>query len=185
MKRFSVIVVALLLPTLAGCGIGGHSEREVATQKALDTNMPLSAAVMVGYQCPSTGFGFLPAVTKYAGIPGVHVGPTVMQNPPGYLVGHKEPCHLISWDAGIPIKKRDIPPLADVTIGHYVLDKLGEDQSEMGMVSAPFRAHFEPTELGKILVERGFAAEPQAQLQSNVMFAKDADGHVVAEIQRF
>jgi len=184
MKRFSVIVVALLLPTLAGCGIGGHSEREVATQNALDTNVPLSTIVVDGYQCPSTGFGSLPAVMKYAGIPGVHVGPTVMQNEPG--VAQKEPCHLVSWDAGIPIKKRETTsPIADVTIGHYVLDKPGEDQSEMGMVSAPFRAHFEPTEIGKILIERGFAAAPQAQLQSNVMFAKDADGHVVAEIQRF
>jgi len=49
--------------------------------------------------------------------------------------------------------------------------------------AAPFRAHFEPTELGKELIAAGLATRPEDVPNGHATITKDADGNFVAQAQ--
>lgn len=96
-----------------------------------------------------------------------------------YIKG--EPCRLVSWDADVPLQNhlRSIAYKALVTT---FWTSLATTRTNLASFYAPLRAHFEPTKLGKRLIDAGIAVAPTVQIEDSVYFAKDADGHLTGSL---
>jgi len=177
--RISLVVFAV---SIAGCGAGGDGgARTAAVQKALDANPPvlgvprgkaceLDSAVVDAWMDP----------TRFKSIKEVKIAPA------GYGSGilADAPCYTFTWDSSVVFdpKAQTFNGTA-VPLGRLIVDKVGDDETVGGVQAAPFRAHFEATDLGKELIAAGLASRPQDVPNGHAMITKDADGNYVAQTQ--
>ncbi len=177
--RTSLVVFAV---SIAGCAaVGDGGARTAAVQKALDASPPV-LGVPRGKACELDS----PAVdawmdpTRFKSIKEVKIAPA----------GHGEgiladaSCYAFSWDSSVVFDpKAQVFNGTAVPLGRLIVDKVGDDETVAGVQAAPFRAHFEPTDVGKELIAAGLVGRPQDVANGHAMITKDADGNYVAQTQ--
>ncbi len=177
--RISLVVFAA---SIAGCGaVGDGGARTAAVQKALDASPPV-LGVPRGKACEvdSTVDDAWMDPTRFKSIKEVKIAPA----------GHGEgiladaPCYTFTWDSSVVFDpKAQVFDGVAVPLGRLIVDKVGDDESVGGVQAAPFRAHFEASDIGKELIAAGLANQPQDVPNGHATITKDADGNYVAQTQ--
>ncbi len=138
----------------------------------------LNVALPAKQVCDSTLFGS--TTDAYVGLPGANVGPRVPEYPgvpARQQAFHRESyCRSISWPGDTTGQ------VHEASLGRYVVEKIGPDQSTRGMTYAPFRARFEPSTIGSALIAHRIRSAPRSELEGSVSFSKDADDKTRADI---
>jgi hypothetical protein len=66
----------------------------------------------------------------------------------------------------------------DIVLGRYIVDKVGDEETEpFGNVS-PFRMTFHPSAFGMKLIADELATPPQKTVDGQASLSKDVDGHL-------
>jgi hypothetical protein len=175
----SLAVVQLVcLATLTCCGDNGRLK---AVQAAMD-----ASARQPRLSVPNNDYcGQLYAKTagrreldpdSYKGMSHVSVTPVVTHD---FMGTHN--CFHFAWDSSA---RFDVfgtsEDRSNLIIGHYVVDKVGGDQTgPFGARIAPFKAHFEANDIGKLLIARGLAKAPDDIDNGQATVGTDADGKSV------
>ena len=97
-------------------------------------------------------------------------------------------CVKLTWSPSSGI--RNLPPpdygganYADALLGHYVVDKVGEEQDgAMGLKVTPYKAHVVLNELAKSLIAARVVRAPADVTDGQVLLRKDADGKWIAQL---
>ncbi len=161
----------------SGVGGGGDDGRNAAAQLALDAQ-PRTVIVPNGKSCHIDIYWRDEAPKNFKGVPGVTV---VASGTETSFMG-TSPCTTVTWPKSVIVPN----PLLDteraaISIGHFVLDKLGDNvDAGTGTFRAPFKAHFEASTLGGELIKRKLATAPSDITDGTIEFHKDADGKWVA-----
>jgi hypothetical protein len=165
----------IFLACLAGCGGGDDAGRIAAAASAVN-NPPPQQIVPVGHYCYTNDDNTNAA--KYKTTSFVKVTPEAPQQ----LIMTTMACSKFTWDssAGIP---KGATATYYLTIGKYVVDKVGADAAggPFGETVAPFKAHFEPNDIGAALIAAGIADRPADIDNGSVPLHKNADGNWVAD----
>jgi len=104
---------------------------------------------------------------------------TVKPSASKYLGGK---CYTISWNSDI-IAAATVKNYMYyfVPLGKFVVDKIGDPQDQgLGMKAWPFKAHFEPTSLGRKLIAQGVGIAPRDINDGQAQLRQDADGKWIA-----
>jgi len=163
---------------IAGCAGAGSDGRLAATQRAMNQSPALNVGLPAKKVCDIAVYGV--TADAYVGLPGANVGPRVPEYrgiPSRQQTVHPEPyCRSISWSGN------NVGNVHEASLGRYIVEKIGPDQSAMGMTYAPFRARFEPSQIGSVLIARRIHSAPRSALEGSVSFSKDADDKLRADI---
>jgi hypothetical protein len=175
--RYGYLAFAL---AFAGCGAGGDgSARVAAVQKALDAHprllgVPRGKACKVGAVIADDWMD----PQRFAHVKEVKIKPAGTQN----SIFGPLPCYTFTWDSSVAFGTPAFHGV-NVSLGRFIVDKVGDDETVGSVQAAPFRAHFEASEVGKDLIAAQLAQHPDDIANGHAMLTKDADGNFVAEIQ--
>ncbi len=175
--RISLVIAAI---ATGGCG-GGDGGARAAVQKALDASPPV-LGVPRGKACEidsSVDDAWMDP-TRFKSIKEVKIAPAGR----GEGILADAPCYTFTWDSSVVFDpKAQVFDGVAVTLGRLIVDKVGDDESVGGVQAAPFRAHFEASDIGKELIAAGLANQPQDVPNGHATITKDADGNYVAQTQ--
>jgi hypothetical protein len=110
---------------------------------------------------------------SYKGMSHVSVTPVVTHD---FMGAHN--CFHFAWDSSARFDAfGTAEDRSNLIIGRYVVDKVGDDQTGLfGAKIAPFKAHFEANDIGKMLIARGLARAPNDIENGQATVGTDADG---------
>lgn len=67
----------------------------------------------------------------------------------------------------------------DIVLGRYIVDKVGDEETEPYGKISPFRMTFHPSAFGVKLIAAKIATPPKKTVDSQASFSKDVDGHLI------
>lgn len=183
-----VLSAATILAALTACSHAADdtAAKRAAIQRALDARAPRQS-VNNGRLCLYVaGSDYEAHLHAYAHVRQVHVTPSGV-GPTKNWDGRPLRCLTYAWNAsaGVVVSRRPYSTAmqATVPIGHYVVDKIGEDQdSSSDANGTPFRAHFLLNEVGAGLAADGVMRPPADITDGRAVLLKDADGAWVAKL---
>ncbi len=155
----------------------GSDDRTAAVQRAFDASHLDWNSVTLGNDCYD-GQPTTPDPKKYIGIPGVTVGPNTYH--PNALarfdINKIRYCRVVSWNP------KDLIAPNEVSLGRYVVEKVGPSQSTYGIETAQVRAKLVTSALGQSMVDHDLASKNRLEYTTYVTFSKDADGRTIAKL---
>jgi len=124
------------------------------------------------------------AIDSQSGARILHCDPSEVKQVPRTTVRSKGlDCWIVSGQTTIRLTQVQTPfgVVYNVPVGHFVVDKIGEEQSGFGGITlVPYRGHFVISDFGKKFVARQRFTPPDATGKAHL--EKDADGNWVAEL---
>jgi hypothetical protein len=159
--------------------------RATAIEALLNAQPSSRAQVYAGFACEPR----LANSAPYKRIPGAHVSGIVLRPRYEGIIAESMitaaqgtvQCRKISWDPSTGVRATSHQTYASAQLGHFIVDKLGEDQQQMGVTVVPFQAHFAVSRLGKALIAAQIAGHAPRDIASgSAAVYKDVDGKLVA-----
>lgn len=167
MRKSRTLLAVAVFVCVTGCGGGEQNAKFNAIQAAFDAN-PVIEFAPNGRVC---GYFSKPDWEK---VSIVHIKPAGIDEGGSMLK-----CFEYSWPASIKfISKKDYfgNTRSAVQTGRYIVDKVGEEQDDaQGVKSTPFKAHFEPSEVGAAMFTAKVVERPP-DISNMLPMHKDADG---------
>ena len=170
----SIIVV------LSAVSCAGSDERVAAVQRAYDASHLAWTNVPTGNKCYD-GSSVMADPNQYVGVPGATVGPdtyhrTASSPSGGAFFPKIRYCRTVSWDPKLLVSPNE------VSIGRYVVEKVGQSQDVYGIEEAPVRAKLELSALGRSMVDHDLVSKNRLEDDTYVTFSKDADGKTIGKL---
>lgn len=177
MRRLALLAIIVVLSAV---GCAGSDERVAAVQRAYDASHLAWTYVPTGNNCYD-GTSTVADPNRYVGVPGATVGPdtyhrTASSSSGGAFFPKIRYCRTVSWDPKLLVSPNE------VSIGRYVVEKVGPSQNVYGIEEAPVRAKLELSALGRSMVDHDLVLKNRLEDNTYVTLSKDADGQSVAKL---